>query len=128
MIYMQLQEENLMANTDKFHASIEAWESGELGRDEEHVKVAEASEELALDDAMGMQMISIRLQKKLIDDLKAIAKHNGIGYQPLVRQLLTRFVVSEFKKMWNDAIAESRLKNNQMQPDPGTKTSKKKVA
>lgn len=107
-----------MATTDKFHASIEAWESGELGRDEKHVKVADASDELALDDAMGMQMISIRLQKKLIEDLKAIAKHNGIGYQPLVRQLLTRFVISEFKKMMNDAIAETRLKNNQLQSNP----------
>ena len=95
-------------NTDRFHDSIEKWESGELGRDEKHVKRVDEAEEKALDEATGMQMISIRLQKKLIEDLKSIAAHNGIGYQPLVRQLLTRFVVSEFKKMMNDAIAEKR--------------------
>jgi predicted DNA binding CopG/RHH family protein len=118
-----------MANTDdRFHASIEAWESGALGRDEKHVKVTDASEELALDDAMDMQMISIRLQKKLIEDLKVIAKHNGIGYQPLIRQLLTRFVISEFKRMMNDAFAETRLKNNQLKADPEPKEKTKKVA
>jgi len=117
-----------MANTDRFHASIEAWESGELGRDEKHVKVADASDEFALDDAMEMQMISIRLQKKLIEDLKVIAKHNGIGYQPLIRQLLTRFVISEFKKMMNDAIAEARLKSNQLQSDPKSTRSKEQKA
>ena len=121
-----------MANTDdRFHASIEAWESGALGRDEKNVKVADASEELALDDAMDMQMISIRLQRKLIEDLKVIAKHNGIGYQPLIRQLLTRFVISEFKRMMNEAFAETRLKNNQLKADgdaPQPKEKAKKVA
>lgn len=117
-----------MAKTDRFHASIEAWESGALGRDEKHVKVADASDEFALDDAMDMQMISIRLQKKLIENLKAIAKHNGIGYQPLIRQLLTRFVISELKKMMNDAIAESRLKNDQLRSDPkGTQPKEQKA-
>ena len=76
-----------------------------------------------------MQMISIRLQKKLIEDLKAIAAHNGIGYQPLVRQLLTRFVISEFKKMVNDAAAETRLKNDELKkPDHPTATAKAKKA
>jgi predicted DNA binding CopG/RHH family protein len=116
-MFKQLYKELIMANTDRFHASIEAWESGALGRDEKHVKQADASAEAALDDAMEMQMISIRLQKKLIEDLKSIAKHNGIGYQPLIRQLLTRFVISEFKQMINDAIAEKRLKSNQLQKE-----------
>src|SRR5258708_4744559 len=123
-MFEQFYKELKMANTDRFHASIEAWESGALGRDEKHVKQADASAEVALDDAMEMQMISIRLQKKLIEDLKSIAKHNGIGYQPLIRQLLTRFVISEFKKMINDSIAEQRLKNNQLQKQPEPKKTK----
>lgn len=117
-----------MANTDRFHASVEDWESGALGRDEKHAKQAGASAERALDDAMGMQMISIRLQKKLIDDLKSIAKHNGIGYQPLIRQLLTRFVVSEFKKMMNDAIAEKKLKEKHSPRPPSAKEVKARRA
>jgi hypothetical protein len=36
-------------------------------------------------------MISIRLQKDLIKELKFIAKFHGIGYQPLIRDVLGRF-------------------------------------
>lgn len=113
-----------MASADKFHASIEAWESGGLGRDEAHVVQADAAEEKAFDDASGMQMISIRLQKKLVEDLKAVAKREGIGYQPLIRQLLTRFVVSEFKKMMNDAIAESRMRGGSIQKETEARSPK----
>ena len=51
---------------------------GALGRDKKHVKTADAAAEKALDEAMEMQMISIRLHRKLIEDLKSIAKHNGM--------------------------------------------------
>ncbi len=95
--------------TDRFHESVEAWEGGKLGRDKKHVEKAEAAAEKALDDALGMQMISIRLQKKLIENLKIIAKHHGIGYQPLIRQLLTRFVVAEFKNILNEVKAAEEL-------------------
>ena len=100
-----------MATTDRFHDSVSAWESGALGRDKKFVKKVDISAEKALDEALDMQMISIRLQKKLIEDLKIIAKHHGIGYQPLVRQLLTRFVVAEFKSMWNEAKAEMEFRS-----------------
>lgn len=45
-----------------------------------------------IDEATGMTMTSIRLQKELIEDLKAMAKADGISYQPLVRQILSRYV------------------------------------
>ena len=127
---LQLKKETQMPNTDRFHASIEAWESGALGRDEKHVKRVDPSVEKALDDAMDMQMISIRLHKKLIENLKSIAKHNGIGYQPLIRQLLTRFVISEFKQMMNDVKAEARLKANSTQTNSqqNKQTRTKKIA
>lgn len=99
-----------MATTDKFHASIGAWESGALGRDEKYVRRTDPGIEKEFDDASEMQMISIRFQKRLIEDLKAIAGHNGLGYQPLIRQVLTRFVISEIKMMMKDAIAEARFK------------------
>lgn len=73
------------------------WESGKLGRSEENVVVADSSIEDALDEAVGLKSISIRLQKNLIKDLKLIAKHHGIGYQPLIRDALNRFARYELR-------------------------------
>lgn len=78
------------------------WENGELGRSEEHVAVSKTD----VDDALGMQMISIRLQKRLLSDLKKIAEHHGIGYQPMIRDLLNRFVHSEIKQLLNKRLME----------------------
>lgn len=86
-----------MGMTEKLVGSAAAWESGELGRDIGHAQRASPETEKAIDDALGMQAISIRLPKRLIDDPKAIAKIRGVGYQPLIRHNLERFVVSEFK-------------------------------
>jgi hypothetical protein len=68
------------------------WESRELGATEKYVKKLSQEEELVIDDALGLQVVSIRLQKKLIAAFKAIAKDEGIGYQPLMRQVLTHYV------------------------------------
>ncbi len=43
------------------------------------------------------------LQKSLIEDLKHIATLNGIGYQPLIRQILTRFADAEKKRILREA-------------------------
>ena len=94
-----------MSSGDKFQTSAEAWEAAqEFMRQQRR---AGTEDEYALDESTDMQMISTRLQKKLIENLKVIAKHNGIGYQTLIRAVLTRFVVSEFKRMMNDVIAQS---------------------
>ncbi|MBC7657316.1 MAG: hypothetical protein H7147_09110 [Frankiaceae bacterium] len=75
------------------------WDSGALGRSDEHVVVAPADVEAALDDALCLQPISVRLQQSLIDDLKLIAKYHGIGYQPLMRNALNRFARFELREM-----------------------------
>ncbi|MDZ7750723.1 MAG: hypothetical protein U5S82_03485 [Gammaproteobacteria bacterium] len=82
------------------------WESGELGRDEEHVAVATDSIEEQINDSLGLQPVSIRLQKTLIDEFKMIAKYHGIGYQPLMRQVLTRFAECEKKQILNQLLSE----------------------
>lgn len=87
------------------------WEAGELGQSEEHVRVATAEEMAEVDSALGLQMISIRLQKGLLDALKEIAKYHGIGYQPMIRDLLNRFARSEIK-----TILESRLSGLEKEP------------
>jgi hypothetical protein len=75
------------------------WDDRQLGASAEHVRVAPESDEDFLDSALGMQLISIRLQKQLIRDLKEIAVCQGVGYQPLIRDLLIRFVQSERQGM-----------------------------
>jgi len=102
-----------MATTHK-KASDQAkcpWESGELGRSEEHVRVATAEEMAEVDNSLGLQMISIRLQKSLIAALKEIAEHHGIGYQPMIRDLLTRFARSEMR-----TLLEGRLSGLEKEP------------
>jgi len=76
-----------------------AWDEGKLGLSEEHAVAESASLDASVDEALRLQMISIRLQKDLIDDLKLIASREGLGYQPLIRRVLQRFVAAEFRSM-----------------------------
>ena len=71
------------------------WENRELGASESFVRKVSPKREKALEEKLGLQIISIRLQKNLVDDLKDFAGENGLGYQPYVRQLLTQHVRSE---------------------------------
>lgn len=83
---------------------IEQWEDGDLGASADSVRVSTNTE--SLDDALEMQLISIRLQKKLIADLKRVAGHYGLGYQPMIRDLLTRFANAELKMMLNAELRQ----------------------
>lgn len=96
-----------MNTATKIDGTAEAWETGQLGADDGHVKVASGQEQ-EIDAALELHPISIRLQKGLLDNLKAIAQLNGLGYQPLVRQVLTRFVDCEMKSMLTTKLAEQR--------------------
>lgn len=78
-------------------ADGDRWESGELGRDAAHMRVADKKTSSDLDDALDLQMISIRLEKGLLRDLKEIAAHHKLSYQPMIRDLLKRFAISEIK-------------------------------
>lgn len=91
-----------MPDTPKIPDTDEAWENGELGRDPRFTKSLQESDEKALDESLGLQMISIRLHKSLIEEFKSIAKIHGIGYQTLMRQSLTRFARGEMKRLAKD--------------------------
>jgi predicted DNA binding CopG/RHH family protein len=91
-----------MPDTPKIPDTDEAWENGELGRDTSFTKPLQESDEKALDESLGLQMISIRLHKSLIEEFKAIAQIHGIGYQTLMRQSLTKFVRGEMKRLAKD--------------------------
>lgn len=99
---------NAKPNTDP---SRDAWEDRSVGAQEEFVQVA-PDIEAALNHALDLQPISIRLQKNLIDNLKALAQLHGLGYQPLIRQILTRWVDAEVKQMIaqraNEMVAQGK--------------------
>lgn len=83
----------------------ERWDTGELGSSAEHAVAAPEGLDVEIDEALGLQPISIRLPKRLIEDLKLIARKEGLGYQPLVRRVLLRFAEAEFRSMAHERLA-----------------------
>ena len=65
---------------------------------------APVGEAEAVQRALGLQMVSMRLQPELVDNLKQIAAHHGIGYQPMIRDLLNRFAHSEIQQILQDQM------------------------
>lgn len=102
----------------KIIGTPEAWEDGSLGREEEFVRVSKNVDDAELNEAAGLQPISIRLQKSLIEDFKMIAEINGIGYQPLIRQVLKRFADSEKRRILREKSADMRSLDDDGQHDP----------
>jgi len=90
---------------NKIPDTEEAWETRQLGADEAYVAAAEPAD-AAIDAALELQPISIRLHKSLIEDFKIIAGMNGLGYQTLMRQVLNRFADCEKKKLLRDLASE----------------------
>lgn len=79
-------------DVEKFDKDNELWDSKQLGASSEHAVPATEEDEKALDDAMGLQLLSFRIQKSIIEQLKQLSKLEGIGYQPLMRKVLTEYV------------------------------------
>ena len=88
--------------------TTEAWESRTLGADEAHVAVADQGFESALDDALELQSISIRLPKQLISQYKLIAHFHAVGYQPLMRDVMARFVPGALKEILEEQEAKAK--------------------
>lgn len=92
----------------KMKDTVEAWESRALGADESYVEVADETHEAALDEALGLQSISIRLPKQLISQYKLIAHFHGVGYQPLMRDVMARFVPGALEEILKAEQAKSQ--------------------
>lgn len=90
-----------MGKKSKIKATDEAWDSRQLGSDENFVRVSKTSDEL-IDNSLGLKPISLRLQDSLIHDFKALAEFQGIGYQTLMRQVLKNFAENEKIRMANN--------------------------
>jgi predicted DNA binding CopG/RHH family protein len=69
-------------------------------REGDEYEANKESEEVAVDweetkrfyDRAGLKMISIRLPVDVVDQLKKLAAHDGLNYQPFVRSILTKYV------------------------------------
>jgi predicted DNA binding CopG/RHH family protein len=72
----------------------ELWETRKLGASVKHAERISEEEDKEIDDSLGLQAVTMRLQKELVEQLKVLAKKEGLGYQPYIRQLLTRHVSS----------------------------------
>ena len=79
--------------------SIEAWEDRTLGASKANVRRASAETQAAVEEALGLQAISIRLPRSVIETYKALAAMHGVGYQPLMRDAICRWAESELKQM-----------------------------
>lgn len=85
-----------MKNMHNEHIDVK-WENGALGASEEHARKLSAEDEREVYDALDLQVHSISLQKTLIKQFKVLAKDEGIGYQPLIRQVLTCYAHDAMK-------------------------------
>jgi predicted DNA binding CopG/RHH family protein len=97
-------EEDIMTTRHDAQDNADMWDNRDLGASEEHAEAISPSLAAEFDDMMELQAISIRLQKSLLSNLKTIAAHHQIGYQPMVRDLLTRFAEAEMKKILIDQL------------------------
>ena len=86
----------------------EPFETGELGRDPQHFEKAPADLRAQVDASLEMQMVSVRLPKQLISELKLVADYRGIGYQPLMRDILQRFARCEISQIAKELVEQER--------------------
>jgi predicted DNA binding CopG/RHH family protein len=95
----------------KTKVTSDVWDERKLGADSAHVGVADESYEVALTESLEMQSISIRLPVELVKQYKLIAGFHGVGYQPLMRDILHRFVPGALKE-----ILERQIKLEAQRP------------
>ncbi|MDD5058612.1 MAG: hypothetical protein PHQ60_12145 [Sideroxydans sp.] len=117
-----------MSNKDKILGTDEAWESEELGADEKHVRVVDGSLANQIDESLGLQMISIRLDKGLIDSFKTLGTFHGVGYQPLMRDALKRFAECEMKAIVSGLVESQRQQTLKSPAVKATPSKEKKAA
>jgi hypothetical protein len=71
---------------------------GQLGVDPGYVRCATYEEDKELDDSLGLEVLTMRLKKKLMKQLKAAAKREGLGHIAYIRRILTAHVAATTPK------------------------------
>ncbi len=100
----------------KIESTEQAWDDRTLGASMDHVEVASPEAADALDDALGLQSISIRLPKQMIEQYKLIAHFHGVGYQPLMRDVMARFVPGAIREILECEKEKAEKVEAQMPP------------
>lgn len=97
------------------HKDAEQWDNRELGAELDYAQVVSEKSTRDLDATLGLKMISLRLPEDMIQAYKLIAAHHGIGYQPLMRDILQRFVKEGLKEVIQDQEKKSDEANQRIQ-------------
>lgn len=90
------------------------WDSGEPGRPAEHAKWVDAEKAAAADESLGLQLISLRLHRDLLRQLKTIAEYRGVGYQPMIRDVLSRWAGREIVTMVEEMRAQEAIETKKV--------------
>lgn len=83
----------------KIEGTDEAWDTGLLGCDENHVE--QLSPEIAavmdkvIDEALGFVPIRVRIKKEIDDYLNDLAAKKGLNRDFLVREAISAFIKAE---------------------------------
>jgi hypothetical protein len=102
---------------DRLTADAELWEMGQLGASFEYAQPASDEEQRQIDEGLGLQLISMRLNKSLIEQFKQLADLEGIGYQPLMRHVLTSYATQNEHKLDRLLKPEQAAKKAEQQLD-----------
>ena len=102
--------------TKKIESTEEAWDDRLLGASETHVVVCAQEDKAALDDALGLQSISIRLPKQMIEQYRLISHFHGVGYQPLMRDVLARFVPGALREILESEQEKAQQAEKELPP------------
>lgn len=97
-----------MSDKEKTFDTDVVWDYEKLTPDEKHTQPVDLETSKKIDDALGLQAISIRLDKCLIDSFKVLGAFHGIGYQPLMRDALKRFADLEMKAIVSGLVESQR--------------------
>jgi hypothetical protein len=75
--------------TEKIPGTIENWENRTLGADEQFVHVAAPEDSDALDEALGIKRITLRLNKELFGKVQVAALDNHASHQWFIKRILS---------------------------------------
>lgn len=76
----------------------DAWEQGKLGASAKHARKVSPLREAAIDKSLGLEVLSVRLSKDIINKLKKLAKKEGISHIVYMRRLLAQHVKDKQKE------------------------------
>ena len=118
-----------MAKAKITQCAEDPWESEALGDSQAHARKVSPEVAAQIEESLSLQMISIRLDRSLIDSFKLLADFHGVGYQPLMRDALKRFADAEMKSIVSGVVKSQKSKKlASRDEDPPSQGPEKKAA